>query len=538
MLALGRFRQFIEGLSRESGSMSAKTLIQVMFAAGLGSLTFFLTSTDVYGQKTSPETQKLREGLNPTAAPAFGSGNAADLAPLNPDPVLLDLPKDESDVVIDLSQPITLEEALILARRNNRDLQVAELEVKAAEARLAEAKSDRLPTVGVSGRFTRNQTLIDQDDIIVPGVNQLDATAQAQYDILTNGQRPANIQAAREDLESSNLELKIELWQLRLDVTNDYFDLQQADELITIAESAVENARDSFENTVALEQAGLGTRFDVLRSEVQLADREQQLTQAKGQKEIAQRQLAQRLSLADNTTITASDPVQEAGRWPLSLAESITAAQTFRAELAQILTEREIAVLNEKIAKNSLGPFLSASGTVTAGGSALDRVSPNAFNPNPDLLSGDVGYSIGAEANYTLFDGGRSKAQARQQAVSTQIAETQFDNTKNVIRFQIELNYSNLTSSLQNIATNRKAVEQAKQSLELAKLRFREGIGTQLEVSNEETSLTRSESNLLQAIIDYNRALIGLQRFVADPQLQLLPFNTATASRPNHQSQL
>jgi OMF family outer membrane factor len=107
-----------------------------------------------------------------------------------------------------------------------------------------------------------------------------------------------------------------------------------------------------------------------------------------------------------------------------------------------------------------------------------------------------------------------------------------------VIRFQIELNYSNLTSSLQNIATNRKAVEQAKQSLELAKLRFREGIGTQLEVSNEETSLTRSESNLLQAIIDYNRALIGLQRFVADPQLQLLPFNTATASRPNHRSQL
>lgn len=512
--------------------MSAKTIFRVLLATGIGSLTFLASAADVYGQKTSPETQKLRDGLTPTSPPSFGSGSASDLTPLNPDPILLDLPQDESDVVIDLSKPITLDEALILARRNNRDVQVAELEINAAAARLAEAKSDREPDVGASGNFTRNQTLIDQDDIIDPAINQISATAQAQYDILTNGQRPASIQAAKEDLESSNLELKIELWQLRLDVTNDYFDLQQADELITIAESAVENARDSFENTVALEQAGLGTRFDVLRSEVQLADRQQQLTQAKGQKEIAQRQLAQRLSLADNATLTASDPVQESGRWPLSLEESIAAAQTFRAELSEILTEREISVLNEKIAKNSLGPFLSASGSVTAGGSAVDRVSNAAQN----LLTGNVGYSVGAEANYTIFDGGRSKAQAKQQAVSTQIAETQFDNTKNVIRFQIELNYSNLTSSLQNISTNRKAVEQAKQSLELAKLRFREGIGTQLEVSNEETSLTRSESNLLQAIIDYNRALIGLQRFVADPKLQLLPFSSATASRFHRKS--
>ena len=509
--------------------MSAKTLVRVLLAGGLGGLTFLALPADVYGQKTSVETQQLREGLTPTSPPPFESGNASDLAPLDPDPVLLDLPKDESDVVIDLSKPITLDDALVLARRNNRDLQVAELEVKAAEARLDEAKTDRLPEVAANGNFTRNQTLIDQDDIIDPGTTSISATVQAQYDILTNGQRPASIQAAREDLNSSSLELQIELWQLRLDVTNDYFDLQQADELIKIAESAVENARDSFENTVALEQAGLGTRFDVLRSEVQLADRQQQLTQAKGQKEIAQRQLAQRLSLADNATLTASDPVQESGRWPLSLEESIAAAQTFRAELSEVLTEREIAVLNEKIAKNSLGPFLSASGSITAGGSTLDRVSPSAFNPDPNLLTGDIGYSIGAEATYTIFDGGLSKAQAKQQAVSAQIAETQFDNTKNVIRFQIELNYSNLTSSLQNISTNRKAVEQAKQSLELAKLRFREGIGTQLEVSNEETSLTRSESNLLQAIIDYNRALVGLQRFVADPQLQLLPFQTATA---------
>ncbi|MEM9135967.1 MAG: TolC family protein [Cyanobacteria bacterium P01_F01_bin.42] len=526
--------------------MSPRKLVWMIAACGLGSFSLVAASPDAIAQKTSPETQKLRQQLVPTTPPPFGSGDAADLAPLDPDPILLDLPKDESDVEIDITQPISLDQALTLARRNNREIQQAELDIKAAQARLDEAKSDKLPDVAVTGQLTRTQDFIDivgsDSDAFPAGSNSVSATVQAQYDVFTNGQRPAAIRAALEDLEANSLELRVQLWELRLDVANDYFDLQQSDELIKISESAVENARDSFENTVALEQAGLGTRFDVLRAEVQLADRQQQLTQSIASKQIAQRQLAERLSLNDNAMVTALDSVNETGRWPLTLDQSIVSAQRFRAELAEVLNEREIAVLNEKIAKRSVGPFLSVSGSLSGGANLQDSAPTAGFDPvtgapiTGDALTSDVGYAVGAEATYTIFDGGLSKAQARQQAISTQIADTQFANTKNVIRFQIEQNFYNMTSSLQNISTNRKAVEQAEQSLELAKLRFREGIGTQLEVSNEETSLTRAESNLLQAIIDYNRALIGLQRSVADPNLELLPFSAPTASVSNRRS--
>ncbi|MCM1985181.1 TolC family protein [Lyngbya confervoides] len=476
----------------------------------------------VRAETVSSETRQLREQLKPSQPQEYGSGNAADLTPLNPSPNLLDLPQSVSEVTIDLNQPITLQQALILARRNNRELQVAELSVKRAQANVEEARSDRYPDVGVSGQVQRSQDFVNQDSVLPAGVSQGQATVQADYDVFTNGQRPASIRAAREALAATEQELRIELWDLQLEVTNDYYDLQQAQELINIAEAAVKNARDTFANTVALEQAGLGTRFDVLRAEVQLADRQQQLTQARGQLEIARRQLAQRLSLADTVNIDAADPVAEAGEWPLSLESSIVAAQRYRAELAEILSEREIALLNRKIARGSLGPFVAVSGSLSAAGSVLDSAPLGV-----DQLRGDVGYSVGGSVTRTLFDGGAAQAQARQQEINAAIADTQFSNASNVIRFQIEQNYYNLISSRRNISTNRQAVQQAEQSLGLAQLRFREGIGTQLEVSNEEVALTRARSNLLQAIIDYNRSLVGLQRFVADPDLALAPLAPA-----------
>ena len=256
-----------------------------------------------------------------------------------------------------------------------------------------------------------------------------------------------------------------------------------------------------------LEQAGLGTRFDVLRSEVQLANQKQQLSQAQSQQGIARRQLAQRLSLNSKAALTAADPVKIAGVWPLPVADTIVLAQQNRSELGELLDQRRIAQQNERLVKGSFGPQVSAA---ASGNFAFDiGDSTEAF-----------GYSLGGQVTKTLFDGGATKANARQQALGAKISETQLANFKNLIRFQVEQNYFTLQSSFKNIATNECAVTQAEQSLELARLRSKAGIGTQLEVSNAETELTRTRSNRLQAIIDYNRALIALERFVGHRQQQ------------------
>jgi len=111
------------------------------------------------------------------------------------------------------------------------------------------------------------------------------------YDLYTSGQRRASIRRAEQQLRFDELDVERQIEQLRLDVANDYYALQAADESVRINQ-AVRNA--SLRDAQALEQAGVGTRFDVLQSQVQLADETQRLSLS--QQRISRRQLAQRLS--------------------------------------------------------------------------------------------------------------------------------------------------------------------------------------------------------------------------------------------------
>jgi outer membrane protein TolC len=58
------------------------------------------------------------------------------------------------------------------------------------------------------------------------------------------------------------------------------------------------------------------------------------------------------------------------------------------------------------------------------------------------------------------------------------------------------------------------AVEEAQASLQLARLRFQAGVGTQSDVLQSVTDLTTAEVNRLAAILDYNRAIVDLRRNV------------------------
>jgi OMF family outer membrane factor len=273
----------------------------------------------------------------------------------------------------------------------------------------------------------------------------------------------------------------------------------------------VENSRISLRDAIAREKAGLGTVFEVLQAEVQLANNQQQLIQAQSQQATARRQLAQTLNVANTVNLSAADPIQVIAEWKLSLEESIAFGFRNRVELGQQMSQRNTALQQRRVALGNLGPQISISATGNGADDLYDTADPQA------------GYAVNGQLNLVLFDGGASKASAAQQEASAAIAEAQFATFRNLIRFQIEQAYYTLQSSEQNIRTNRVAVQQATEGLRLARLRFQAGVGTQLEVSNAETSLTQAQSNLLSATVDYNRAISALQRYVSG--LPLAPAN-------------
>ena len=125
---------------------------------------------------------------------------------------------------------------------------------------------------------------------------------------------------------------------------------------------------------------------------------------------------------------------------------------------------------------------------------------------------------MGANVTLNLYDGGEARARAREAEANIAIAETNFANQRNQIRLDVEQAYSQLQSNFENIQTASVALEQAREALRLARLRFQAGVGTQTEVIDSETRLTQAEGDRVNAILSYNRALAQLQRAISSGQ--------------------
>lgn len=456
---------------------------------------------------------------SPTESDILNQGTPAP-SYLNPSPNPLQFPTKPEEVRIQGTQPITLQQAFELARRNNRQLQVAELTLERSRATVREAQAELYPDLTINSDITRSQSAngeIQAEQLAAqqpnlpnnqsPPSTALSGTAQLSYDVYTAGERTGRIRSAEEQARFDQLDVERLTQQLRLDVSNDYYNLQAGDELVRINRAAVTNAEASLRDTQALEQAGVGTRFDVLRSQVQLANATQDLTQALGDQITARRQLARRLSLAQSVSISAADPVEIAGLWNLALEESIVLAFQNRAELVQQLARRNISESQRRIALSQIRPRVSLVTTY------------NVLDAFEDDVSGLAdGFSLGARFSLNLFDGGAARARANQEESNIAIAETTFADTRDQVRFEVEQAYADLLSNLENIQTASVALEQAREALRLARLRFQAGVGTQTDVINAENDLTNAEGNRVTAILDYNRALASLQRAISSGQ--------------------
>jgi outer membrane protein TolC len=433
---------------------------------------------------------------------------------LNPSANPLLFPTEVEEVQVQTTQPITLEQAIELARRNNQELQIARLQLERAEFALQENLAAEFPSISAIAEFIRTesetggqqgflQELLGQTNRTITSTS-FDTRLELNYAAYTAGRRPAAIQAAEQQVRFQQLGVESILADLRLNVTRTYYDLQQADAQVEISQAAVNDAARSLRDAQLLEQAGLGTRFEVLQAQVELANNNQALTDAISQQRIARRQIAQLLSLDQQVGISAADPINVAGDWELSLEESIILALKNRAELEQQLAQRNINEQQRRIALADNKPQVNLFAQYNISTQLDDSDGPT------------DGLTLGARLQWNFFDGGAAKARARQAEADVAIAESNFANERDQIRFQVEQAFFELTASQENIQTASFALEQAQESLRLARLRFGAGVGTQTDVINQQTALTRSRVNLLTAILDYNRALATLQRAISN----------------------
>lgn len=519
-----------------------------------------------------PESLQIQEPTNPPSpqTPEF----------LNPSANPLRFPTEPEEVEVEIVQPITLQQAIEIALRNNQELQISRLNLQRAREQLREALADKYPNLDLLFDLTRSdsaqtqlgvqqqaefntlqQEQLNQDvgnlqqqeealqqaeeelnqreqggedvtldrqeleqqrqgfDLQRQGFDlqqqQLDdddttsdilsGSLELSYDLYTGGRRSAQIRAAERQVRFNELDVERISEDTRLNVANNYYDLQNADAQVNIERAAIEDATQTLRDAQLLEQAGLGTRFDALQAEVELANANQNLLLALANQNTARRQLAETISVGPNVGLSSADEIEEAGTWDLTLPETIVLAFQNRAELEQFLVQREINQEQREIALSEVRPQVSVFAN---------------YGVVEDLDDGDTGfvdgYSAGARLQWRLFDGGAARARADQEETDTEIEEENFSNQRDQVRLEVEQAYFNLQANQENIRTSERAVELAEESLRLARLRFQAGVGTQTEVIDAQSALTEARGNFLNAIIDYNRSFNQLQRAVSN----------------------
>ena len=417
---------------------------------------------------------------------------------------ILELPTSPSEVKVQQVQSLTLKQALKLAEKSNRELQVAVLTRERSQAALRQAQGAWYPHLALSTELVQVDNLENPTDLNFETTSSsptfLNGTVELSYDVFTFGKRSSQIKAAQKQLQFDQLELERLQQQIQLDVINAYYDLQEADEQLRISQAAVTNARLSLRDAQALEEGGLGTQLDIARATVQLKNAEQELIQAQTQQDLASDRLTRILGLTETIDVAAADPVKVGSKWNRSLEETIIQAFQNRSEFKQQLIQRDISLQQRRVTLSEVRPNLG----LFANYQAERELSQESKD----------GFAVGARVRWNFFDGGITAAAAKQEAVNAQIAETRFADLRNQIRLEVEQAYKNLLANAKNIETATIALQQAEKALELVSFGYSQGATTQLEVNTAQNELTQAAGNRVRAITNYNRSLASLQRAV------------------------
>lgn len=461
-------------------------------------------------------------------------------------------------------QSLTLEQAVALAEQNSRLLQNARLRVEVLKAIQREAESTLVPRVVLgsnltyerspAGAFLERQvgntlndlrTTIDQriESLVPPQFRPLaereigllnsfadraltniisraglsgvgssgnlpfSATAAVVYDPDIWGARAAVVQAAELEVQAGELEVARQQEDLRLLITAEYYNLQEADALVRISETALDNALAVLADAQALQSAGVGSLLDVQRSQVLVANIRQGLELARTFQANSRRRIVQRMGLPATVEVVAADPVEVAGAWDLSLDESIMAALQHRQELGELEIQQEVNQRQERLVQAGNRPQLN----FFASYSVLNVLNAPS---NPGFVDG---YAVGGTLLWELYDGGATQARVDRTRRNREILANQLAEVESEIWLQVEAVYNDLQANAANIDTAAVNISEAQEVLRRSRLGFGAGVVTQLEVTTAQTNLTEAQTNLVRSILNYNRALAALQRAVNLP---------------------
>ncbi|NIM05813.1 MAG: TolC family protein [Armatimonadetes bacterium] len=408
---------------------------------------------------------------------------------------------------------LSLEEAVSIALKNNPTVLIAEQQVRRAGGQVTEARSGLWPRLSASATHTRTgpistveiptPTGTEEIEISVPEATRYQLTLSLPLDI--SGQIRAATSAASLNLLAQEFALAAVRQSVALEVQEAYLGVLRAESLKSVADEALAAAREHLRVAKLNFEAGTVAYFDVLRAEVQVANFQQRLVEAENGVELAKSSLNFTMGEDVNQPLEVESPAEISPAAPPPVEESQQEADARRPELLQARAQVEAAEKGIRIAKAGLRPSLALVGNRN-------------YDENPSAFGGlKRTWDATAALSIPLFDSGETRGRLKQARADEESARRTEELTRNQVMLEVRQAHLSILEATERMRVAEKDVEQAREALRLAQLRYQSGLSTSVEVTDAEVALAQSMTNQVNAYYDYLLAQARLQKAVGAP---------------------
>lgn len=400
---------------------------------------------------------------------------------------------------------LTLEEAIELAFQHNPDLNIGRFTAQGAEAHKGVIFAGFLPTLTGIANYQRQTGNFSPRPGLVPSTFKLQTSPSNQsYDFFSFsitlqqtlfdfGRQWNAYDSSSKSANASWMDLENLRQQVHFAVVSQYVTVVANQEMVSLSERLLEQAKIHEEKARTMVTQGLRTRLDLLRAQVEREMAEANLLKAKSELSISKKNLLSVIGLSKLQSFQVIAPSYSGNQEiPKSLEEAIDEATKNRPDRASLVSKISAQESVVKSLKAQWFPIISATASFSDTGTEIKDLVWN--------------WNIGISITVPLFTGLLPYYQVREAEASLHGLQERLRAMDIQIKKDIEQAWERLKVAQERVKVLTSAVNASRENLALAEGRFETGIGTSVEVFDASVALANAELSLISARLDFELA--------------------------------
>ena len=411
--------------------------------------------------------------------------------------------KIADDAAIPTQVSLNLPRTIDLALQNNHSVKSAQWTYEAAKAGVSQAAAAKNPSVGYE--YNAKRSSVNGQNALQNGTSKSFGNQFAVTVPIYSAARDAAVEAARYTREGKGAALEAQYQTSKLQAAKDYYGLIMNRNKVDIAQQSVRDYDAHLTNVNQQYVVGIVAKSDVLASKTSLAEAQTNLVSTKKAADIAESTLNKYIGLPVATKVETADRELGYAPYNVTLEQARAYAMLHRAELVEAAMAVKQAEENVNKAKAGHLPSVDGSLSKSWGG--------DSWSGTGDSNS----WTIGAGVTWSIWDGGATNESIKVQKANLEAAKEANLEQIDAVSLQVHQAYLDMKAAEQTINSTRVAVEQGQENFRIATLRYRAGVGINLDVLDAETKLSTARNNYVDALYNYNIAVATLEQAMGVP---------------------